>query len=486
MDTKIELQRVIHDLLMTQIDFGIYRYGERLPSMDESSRLLFVSFDTIRAVYKQLKLEGRITLSRSTGAIVNVRYEETDIESNIRNFFLMRKDAIMDLCCSMHPLFSNAQLMGFKNASAEVLERSRELALQKNFLPSYMVIHHLHYIYGSFNNETLQRLAWQAIMFFPFPFLSITRNVEVLEKKRSPFLDMIDFCHEKAWGALSMEIELFHERYISAVNNFFAQWNSDAVPDTQIAFTWSSYKKSSQICYSLAMDLMTSINRKEYADGDFLPSLENLAKEKKVSVSTVRRTLSLLNSIGFTKTVNGRGTKILSDHEIAANCNLADSSVRRRLLEYAQCFQLIALSCRKVSKITIDSLDEASMMQFMEHLLSWKRLERPDLSAYTILDFITRLAPYETLRTVYKELFQQLIWGYPLCGLTRADEKPDRKHHWKLDYFIGCLERRDSEEFSAKLEEFIQFDFEFTLTKLDELGLDEAACLSLCNISCGG
>lgn len=388
----------------------------------------------------------------------------------------------MDLCCSMHPLFSNAQLMGFKNAPVDVLEQSRELALQKNFLPSYMVIHHLHYIYGSLNNEMLQRLAWQAIMFFPFPFLSITRNAEVLENKRSPLLNMIDFCHEKEWGALSLEIELFHERYISTVNEFYAQWSSDPVPDTQIAFTWSSYKKSSQICYSLAMDLMISINRKKYTDGDFLPSLENLAKEKKVSVSTVRRTLSLLNSIGITKTINGMGTKILSDKEIADNCDLTSPAVRRRLLEYAQCFQLIALSCRKVCKITIDSLDEASIVQFMEQLLLWKRLERYDLSAYTILEFITRLAPYETLRKVYKELFQQLIWGYPLRRLTEPDEKTDGMDHWKLDYFIDCLERRDSEGFSAMLEEFIRFDFEFTLMKLDELGLDGAACLSLSDI----
>lgn len=293
---------------------------------------------------------------------------------------------------------------------------------------------------------------------------------------------MLNFCQEKEWGALSVEIELFHERYISAVNEFYAKWSTAAVPDTQIAFTWSSYKKSSQICYSLAMDLMISIHRKKYADGDFLPSLENLANEKKVSVSTVRRTLSLLNSIGITKTVNGRGTKILSDNELADNCDLTSSAVRRRLLDYAQCFQLIALSCRKVCEITIDSLDEASMVQFMEQLLLWKRLERYDLSAYTILEFITRLAPYETLRKVYKEPFQQLIWGYPLCRLTGTYEKPDGIHHWKLDYFIDCLERRDSEGFSAMLEEFIRFDFEFTLMKLDGLGLDGAAGLSLSDI----
>lgn len=40
------------------------------------------------------------------------------------------------VCRSIHPLFSNAQLVGFKNASLDILERSRELALQKNVLPS--------------------------------------------------------------------------------------------------------------------------------------------------------------------------------------------------------------------------------------------------------------------------------------------------------------------------------------------------------------
>lgn len=482
MDKKTELQWVIYNLLITQIDFGIYRYGERLPSMEESSRLLFVSFDTIRAVYRQLKLEGRITMSRSTGAIVSIRYEEADIESNIQNFFKQRKEAIMDLCYSIHPLFSDAQLMGFKNASDDIINRIKTLALQENFLPSYMLIHHLHYIYGSLNNELLQRLAWQTIMFFQVPFLSISQNVEILAKKRSPLLNMVDFCNVKEWGALSLEIETFHEQYTSVVNAFYTQRIPDTVLDTQIAFTWSSYKKSTQMCYSLAMDLMISINRKKYAPGVFLPSLENLAKEKNVSVSTVRRTLSLLNSIGITKTINGKGTKILSDNELADNCDLTGSAIRRRLLEYAQCFQILALSCRNVSKITIDSLDDTSRMQFKEQLLLWKRLKRYDLSAYTILEFITRLAPFKTLRKVYTELFQQLIWGYPLRSMTKADENPNRIHHYELDYFIDCLEHRDSTGISSKLEEIILYDFEFSLIKLDELGLDEAACLSLCNM----
>ena len=64
-------------------------------------------------------------------------------------------------------------------------------------------------------------------------------------------------------------------------------------PEQEVAFQWNSYNKASQICYSLAMDLLVSINNGVYPADTLLPSLNKLSQEKQVSVSTVRRALSL-------------------------------------------------------------------------------------------------------------------------------------------------------------------------------------------------
>ena len=44
-----ELQQVIYNVLLMQIRFGTYHYGEHLPTLEEASQLFLVSIDTVRA-----------------------------------------------------------------------------------------------------------------------------------------------------------------------------------------------------------------------------------------------------------------------------------------------------------------------------------------------------------------------------------------------------------------------------------------------------
>ena len=62
------------------------------------------------------------------------------------------------------------------------------------------------------------------------------------------------------------------------------------IPETLESFKWSSYKKVSQRCYSLGLEIMTGITWGDYPVGYKLPSMRELAEEKHVSVDTVRRT----------------------------------------------------------------------------------------------------------------------------------------------------------------------------------------------------
>ena len=53
-----ELQQVIYNVLLMQIRFGTYHYGEHLPTLEEASQLFLVSIDTVRAAYLSLKRGG--------------------------------------------------------------------------------------------------------------------------------------------------------------------------------------------------------------------------------------------------------------------------------------------------------------------------------------------------------------------------------------------------------------------------------------------
>lgn len=62
MKNSTELRQVAYSVLLTQIQFGAYRYGEKLPTIEETSARLCVSIDTARAAYLKLKEDGYITL----------------------------------------------------------------------------------------------------------------------------------------------------------------------------------------------------------------------------------------------------------------------------------------------------------------------------------------------------------------------------------------------------------------------------------------
>ena len=137
MENNTDLRKVVYSIMLTQIQFGTYRCGEKLPTIEETSRRLCVSIDTARTAYLKLKDEGYITLSKNVGATVKVNYDSQETEQFIQTFFSARKNAMIDLINSMLPLFGNAQCVGMKNASPEML---RKMEAVENGKPGFQPV----------------------------------------------------------------------------------------------------------------------------------------------------------------------------------------------------------------------------------------------------------------------------------------------------------------------------------------------------------
>ena len=172
MEKATELHQIVHSLLAVQIEFGTYRYKEPLPKIEEASRWLAVSVDTVRAAYLQLKREGYITLTKKAGAAVAVEFQPSEIEWHIQTFFSQRREAVIDLCHSLGPLFSHLQWFALKNASDETLDELERLCGRPEVLMPYVMIQHCRLIYGTLHNDLLMRMVLQAFMFYQVPFLS--------------------------------------------------------------------------------------------------------------------------------------------------------------------------------------------------------------------------------------------------------------------------------------------------------------------------
>lgn len=56
MENEMELQQIIYKTLAVQIEFGVYRFEEQLPTIEEASQLFLVSTDTVRSAYLRLNM----------------------------------------------------------------------------------------------------------------------------------------------------------------------------------------------------------------------------------------------------------------------------------------------------------------------------------------------------------------------------------------------------------------------------------------------
>lgn len=72
---------------------------------------------------------------------------------------------------------------------------------------------------------------------------------------------MLVLCRKKEWTALRVKMAESMNKLTSSLTRFYKDRIHMPSPEKEVAFTWSSYKKSQQLCYSIAMELLISINR---------------------------------------------------------------------------------------------------------------------------------------------------------------------------------------------------------------------------------
>lgn len=471
LENSVELRRVVYSVLLTQIQFGIYHYREKLPNIEETSTRLCVSIDTARAAYLKLKEEGYITLSKNIGATVKVNYDANETEHFIQTFFSAREKAMTDLKNSILPLLGNAQWTGLKNASPETLLAMEQLFHHENPVVPYAMLKHLNQKYRSLGNSLLMRLVWQIFMFLYDPFFGIEENLQYFDQSNGYLPEVLSLCRNKDWYSLRIEVNQSIERLSSALSRFYENRITMSPPEKEVAFTWSSYKKSQQLCYSIAMELLISISRGVYPAGSLLPSQKELARQKGVSLSTMRRALELLGSVGAIKSTKYVGTQVLSFDQATENSDFTKPVLQRRLIDMAESIQLFALSCQNVSLLTLSSsgfdLAEVLCRQLREH----RQFQRGETLSYFILDLIGKSAPCQAIRTVYSELLRQFFWAYALRGMEKDQNIINTMYAPYYDSLIGSLENLDYSQFSASLEALIVFELRRTLSTMSRLGI---------------
>ncbi len=474
MENSTELRTVVHSVLLNQIQFGVYHCKDKLPTIEETGAWLCVSVDTARAAYLELKEEGYITLSKNVGATVKVDYSAQDTEQFIQTFFASRKTAISDLADSMKALLSNAQWHSLKKASPKLLTAMKESFRKNCTVAPYAMLEHLNQKYNTLGNSILMRLVWQMFMFLHDPFFSIEKNVQYFEHSADYLPRLLSPCRKNDWPALRTAVNTSIERLASALSRFYEDQITMAPPENEIMFSWSSYKKSHQLCYTFAMELLIAINRGVYPVDSLLPSQKALADQYGISLSTVRRAFTLLDSVGAIKSAKYVGTQVLPLDKGIENSDFTNPVLRRRLLDMAESLQLLALSGKDVALLTLSALNPDAVGKLCQDLKEHRQQLRGETLSYFVVSLIAQVAPYSTIRTVYTELLRQFFWAYALRGMKGSQEYINTIYMPYTDVLIASLEKKDFSRFADHLEALMIYDLRSVVSTLIRLGIPGA------------
>ena len=481
MDSGMELHQAIYQYYLSQIRFGFYGFGEKLPALEDTCRQFHTSLDSVRPAYHRLRQEGYITLSQKAGAKVTVKYEPKEIEQHIHAFYAARKESLTDLSCCIWPLLGQAQCFAFKYAALKPKDvPCSSGSRQQQTAPAVWEI--LDSKYEVLGNELLMRLTRYLYLYFFGSFCGVFVNVQLHEKAFRQIEAAEGLCIEGRWDELPDVLKVIQEEISNTLSRFYDQCiplapagsTLDKSEGPEYVFRWDAYKKSSQLRYSLAMELLTEICQGTYPVGGYLPSAERISIQKGVSVSTVRRAVCLLNSIGAVKSSRPLGARVLLPFQAVENCDFTHPDLRRRLLDLAESLQIFALSAKAVCALTLAALDGPALSQWMHYLHDLRTRGHCERVIYVSLSLICAYTPYGTLRAVYSELLHLLFWGYPLEGMIRTKDEADIFFAPYFERMLRSLEQQDISCFSTTLEFLLNHELSIIVDVLMQLGIREA------------
>lgn len=159
------------DLIISDIESGIFKQGQRVPSINETSEELLLSRDTVEKAYTYLKKKGVLSSVRGKGFYIH----QTDVHKNLKIALIFNK--LSNYKRNLYYSFINT--LG-RNALVDVFIYNYDLQQFKSIIENNLSKYDYYVILPHFNNEDSE--VAQVIKQVPDDkVLLIDRNLEMLK-----------------------------------------------------------------------------------------------------------------------------------------------------------------------------------------------------------------------------------------------------------------------------------------------------------------
>lgn len=459
---------LIYEYFVLRFKFQNYKYGDHLPSVDTLCRKFCVAPLTVKAALGRLQEEGYVSIRHGKCTQVTYRQSEEAYRKFKGDFFANRIHLYADFSKAMDLIFLPLYVEGFQHMDEKDLADLRQIVERSE---SDVLVNFYFSILQKMNNPLALNLFWETALFLGFP--SLTQG-EIsgfyhAESFNSRLCRLIDSGREKN-SSLICEA---HNAFVQDITDkFTGLWGQRVeTGSSPVSFRWRIYRNRPQICYNLATLILHHIYFGEYSEAGFLPSYQTMAEKYGVSLSTIRRTIHILNEIGAVHSINGKGTCILSLDQEGYEPNLTNPAIRQNLAYFIQAFELLKSSIEGVSRTTLPALPLEVKEVLISQLEKLLQEHRCQLASNEVLVYIYTYSPLKDLREVYEKLHKLMLWGLPLIRHRTEASGIDKMSIQFTEALISALKKGDFDGCTELIKDLFAAQYLLAETYLYRQGL---------------
>ena len=423
------LSELIYEYYESRILFGIYRYGEQLMSVPRICASFGFGRNTVQSALDKLEKKGYIVTEERKAARIVYQGTEELFKKNAAEYFTPRKEGILDFYFGGNLLFLPIWKIGIFRLQKDPMSHRfwNQNMPGKATVPVPVLLYFD--ILNSFHNELLINLYWQCLRYLNF--------VYSISNREKPDNGTVKMFSSNDINSLKREFDSYFNKLRNEVMDFIesARGKYDMEPVCQIPFTWTIYRRRPQVRYTLASVIIREILWEHYPVGSYLPSLPQMAETYHVSISTVRRTLTVLHSLGVTRTYTGIGTQVCLEPVDSDILNV--SEIHENLRLHGEAMQILALTVREVTLVTLKAASDRKREELLHTIAQLRGKTSSILCIDVLLSFISSECPSAFIRECYDKLRELAAWGYIFSAVLMSAGQLD------CDFgdFIGRLEK---------------------------------------------
>jgi len=423
-----QLYQYLYQTITMQIFNGTFIYGQEFPSQKEICQRYNAGITTVRKVMKMLAEEGYIHTAQGLPSVVTYR---TSQEAHA-GFLVQSREEIADAYKGLGLLMPVLYREGAKRCNESDLCSLHKIL---DHISEQMELSDHYQLANDFFTALLRPLKNQLIIdleldsenylhvpYIPYPGIDnpFATTVERTLTWFNKAIYQIEHRQFDDFGAgaskLYCDSEVRVDNYLYALGKYTgntSKKNGD--------IRWFRIKGHSELYARLAMTLVRRIIAGEFDNEQYLPSIPKLMEEYGITKNTARRAVNLLNSLGIAQTFDKKGSVITSegDTSFKSELNLADPVIQERLSFFLDALQIVAItahSCASSISFIPDHLG---------HSMESRLRTAPDnritpLSFQLLMNAFIQLLPYQSLRNIFRQLDDLLIWGHYMQAIDNS------------------------------------------------------------------